>query len=178
MTKLTPINDRIIVDPFWPKNETKAGIIAPDGYERRPYRGTVIAVGPGRIGKKGQRCSMRCRAGMIIRFQNQQPLEYQIEVDRKKLFVMRDDDALAVEVADNEFYCSVCFDWVRAPHDCPAIKKQEKLEAPRPVTVDGDPEQTHLFGPLRRYPTVLDGHKIGYRYPKCRCLTCQKIAGL
>ncbi len=136
MTKLTPINDRIIVDPFWPKNETKAGIIAPDGYERRPYRGTVIAVGPGRIGKKGQRVPMVCKVGMIVIFQNQQPLEYQIEVDRKKLFVMRDFDALAVELADGTWLCPICTEWTRFPHDCTAVKKQEKLEAPAPESLE------------------------------------------
>lgn len=138
MTKLIPINDRIVVEPFWPPNHTAAGIIAPDGYERRPYRGTVLAVGPGRIGKKGQRVPMRCKPGMLIIFHNLQPLEYQIELDGEKLFMMRDDDALMIEIADNEFYCPKCFDWVKAPHECPRIKKQERLEAPTPESLKGN----------------------------------------
>ena len=55
--KIKPLGDRIIVKPI--ERETmKGGIIIPDTAKEKPMEGEVLAVGPGKLGDKGERTPM------------------------------------------------------------------------------------------------------------------------
>ena len=53
--KLRPLDDRIVVEPVEAEEMTAGGIVLPDTAKEKPQRGTVIAVGPGKLLDNGQR---------------------------------------------------------------------------------------------------------------------------
>lgn len=49
MSRLLPLEDRIVVRPDEAKKQTEGGIIIPDNAQQRPACGEIIAVGPGKL---------------------------------------------------------------------------------------------------------------------------------
>ena len=47
--KIRPLDDRIVVEPLSAEETTAGGIVLPDAAQEKPQRGTVVAVGPGRL---------------------------------------------------------------------------------------------------------------------------------
>ena len=45
---ITPLHDRVIIQPAAAEEKTAGGIIIPDTAKEKPQRGTVIAAGPGK----------------------------------------------------------------------------------------------------------------------------------
>ena len=46
---ITPLGDRVIVTAGESEEVTASGIVLPDTAKEKPQRGTVVAVGPGRV---------------------------------------------------------------------------------------------------------------------------------
>jgi chaperonin GroES len=89
-----PLHDRIIVDRLAEGEQQIGGIIIPDSAKEKPQRGTVIAVGNGRAIKDGTRVPLDVKAGDQILFGKYSGQE--IRLDGKDLFIMKEDDVLAV----------------------------------------------------------------------------------
>ncbi len=54
---IRPLDDRVVVKPIDAEQTTAGGIVLPDSAQEKPQRGTVLAVGPGRLldnGKRGE----------------------------------------------------------------------------------------------------------------------------
>jgi len=54
---IRPLDDRVVVKPTDAEQTTAGGIVLPDSAQEKPQRGTVLAVGPGRLldnGKRGE----------------------------------------------------------------------------------------------------------------------------
>lgn len=49
MSTLIPIEDHVIVEPIQAETTTTSGIVLSDTNKEKPSRGTVIAVGAGKI---------------------------------------------------------------------------------------------------------------------------------
>ena len=47
--KITPLADRVLIEPAATETTTSSGIIIPDAAQEKPQKGIVIAVGPGTI---------------------------------------------------------------------------------------------------------------------------------
>lgn len=62
MEKLTPIRDYILVKTSDAEPTSRRGIIIPDQGRTKPERGTVLAVGPGRV-EDGERVPMTVKEG-------------------------------------------------------------------------------------------------------------------
>jgi chaperonin GroES len=94
-TKLafTPIEDRVLVRPAESAAVSAGGIVLPDNAQEKPQRGTVIAVGPGRLNKKGERMPMPVAAGDEVIYGKYAGNE--IEIDGEEYKVLRADDLLA-----------------------------------------------------------------------------------
>ena len=65
---LKPIGDRIIIRREAAEDKTAGGIVLPDTAKNKPQRGTIIAVGPGKLKKDGARTSMQLKAGDKVLF--------------------------------------------------------------------------------------------------------------
>jgi len=92
---LQPLADRIIVQQKNPETKSASGLIIPDsGSKEKPHQGTVIAVGPGRIGDDGKKIPISVAVGDAIIFSKYTPDE--VEIDSVKYLIMREDSVLAV----------------------------------------------------------------------------------
>jgi chaperonin GroES len=61
--KIQPLGDRVVVKPFEGEEITPGGIVIPDAAREKSLRGEVVAVGPGRLSKKGQRVAPAVKKG-------------------------------------------------------------------------------------------------------------------
>ena len=89
-----PLHDRIIVDRLEEGEQQIGGIIIPDSAKEKPQRGTVVAAGSGRAAKDGTRVPLDVKAGDQILFGKYSGQE--IRLDGKDLFIMKEDDVLAI----------------------------------------------------------------------------------
>lgn len=95
---LRPLGDRVIVEPSTENErgkETKSGIFIPETTEKeRPERGTVVAVGPGKVTDDGKTVSVSLKVGDKVLFTKYGPDE--IKVDGKEYFILSESNVLAV----------------------------------------------------------------------------------
>jgi chaperonin GroES len=94
---LQPIGDRIIVRRESSDEKTAGGILLPDTAKKKPQRGVVIAVGPGKLNKKtGERVPMQLKAGDKVLFTSWAGDEFKDRKDPNEILVMHEEDVLAV----------------------------------------------------------------------------------
>jgi chaperonin GroES len=92
--KLIPLADRVVVTPVTEK-KTLSGIIIPETAGKdRPERGTVVAVGKGRVGDDGKRIPLEVSVGDEVVFSKYGPEE--IKVDGFDYYILREDQILAI----------------------------------------------------------------------------------
>jgi len=74
---------------------TKSGIVLPDTAEKeKPVQGKVLAIGPGKMTKQGERIPMSVAIGDIVLFKKYGPDE--VELEGKKYLVAEEDDILGI----------------------------------------------------------------------------------
>jgi chaperonin GroES len=94
--KLKPIGDRIIVRRQESEGTTKGGIVLPDSAKSKPQRGTVLAVGPGKLRKDGKRSPMQVKEGDTVLFTTWAGDEFKQTRTQEEILVMHEEDVLAV----------------------------------------------------------------------------------
>jgi chaperonin GroES len=94
LMNVTPLHDRLIVHRIDEGEQTIGGIIVPDNAKEKPQRGTVLAVGLGRIKDDGSRQPPDVKSGDTILFGKYSGQE--IKIDGKDYLIMREDDVLAI----------------------------------------------------------------------------------
>ena len=60
---LRPLDDRVVVEPVEAEEMTAGGIVLPDTAKEKPQRGTVLAVGPGKLLDSGERGKLSVAVG-------------------------------------------------------------------------------------------------------------------
>lgn len=63
---LQPLGDRIVVQAVEQEAQTKSGLLIPDSAKEKPQKGTVVAVGPGRLTDEGKRLEMDVATGDTV----------------------------------------------------------------------------------------------------------------
>lgn len=86
---ITPLHDRVIVQPAAAEEKTASGIIIPDTAKEKPQRGVVVAAGPG---KKDE--PMTVKAGDTVLYGKYSGTELSFE--GADYLIMRESDLLAV----------------------------------------------------------------------------------
>lgn len=81
---VTPLEDHILVEAIEEETKTKSGILLPDSKEK-PSKGTVIAIGAGKILDNGQRAPIDVKVGDIVYFTKYSPDELEIENNGTKI---------------------------------------------------------------------------------------------
>ena len=90
-----PLSNHLFIEPEKEEKTTKSGIVIPDTADKeKPQKGTITAVGPGKVNDKGERTPMSVKVGDKVLFKKYGPDE--IEVDGKKYLVGDEEDILAV----------------------------------------------------------------------------------
>ncbi len=94
-TKIRPLHDRVIVQRIAAEESTSAGgIIIPDTAKEKPQEGNVVAVGPGKLDKAGNRITPDLKEGDKVLFGKYAGTE--IKIDGTEYLIMREDDILGV----------------------------------------------------------------------------------
>lgn len=91
--KVRPLHDRILVQRHLEGEQQIGGIIIPDSAKEKPQRGTVVAVGDGRISDDGLRLPPDLKAGDTILFGKYSGSE--IKLDGTEFLIMKESDVLA-----------------------------------------------------------------------------------
>lgn len=90
---LKPLDDRVVVEPLSAETTTAGGIVLPDSAQEKPQRGTVKAVGPGRLLESGERSQVNLKIGDEVLFSKYGGMD--IEVGGVDVKILRESDILA-----------------------------------------------------------------------------------
>ena len=93
--KIKPLGDRIVIKRSEAQERTAGGIVLPDSAKNKPQKGTVLAVGPGRMIKDGTRRPLQVKVGDTVLFTNWAGDEFK-ESRGENILLMREEDVLAV----------------------------------------------------------------------------------
>ncbi len=97
---LQPMGDRVIVRREASDEKSAGGILIPDAAQKKPQRGVVLAVGPGKANKKdGARTPMQLSVGDKVLFTSWAGDEFKDTKKAEKdgdVLVMHEEDVLAV----------------------------------------------------------------------------------
>ena len=93
---LKPIGDRIVVRREAAESKTAGGIILPDSAKNKPQRGTVLAVGPGRMKPNGSRAEPQLKVGDKVLFTAWAGDEFKDKGGSDELVLMHEGDVLCV----------------------------------------------------------------------------------
>ncbi|MCA9008459.1 MAG: co-chaperone GroES [Planctomycetaceae bacterium] len=91
--KINPLDDRVVVRPNEAEETTAGGIVLPDAAKEKQQRGTVLAVGPGRMLDSGERSAISVKVGDQVLFGKYGGTE--VEVDGEEVKILRESDILA-----------------------------------------------------------------------------------
>ncbi len=94
---LRPLDDRVVVEPVEAEEVTAGGIVLPDSAKEKPQRGTVLAVGPGKLLDSGERGSLSVAVGDEVIYGKYAGTD--IEIDGRDVKVLREGDVLAKVVS-------------------------------------------------------------------------------
>jgi chaperonin GroES len=86
---VTPLADRVLVEPSEAEETTASGIIIPDTAKEKPQRGTIVAAGNG---KKDE--PMTVKTGDTVLYGKYAGTE--INIEGKDYLIMRESDIFAI----------------------------------------------------------------------------------
>ena len=89
----TPIEDRVLIRPVDAETVSASGIVLPDSAQEKPNRGVVVAAGPGRTDKKGERIAMSVGNGDQVIYA--QYAGSKVEIKGEEYKILRADEILA-----------------------------------------------------------------------------------
>lgn len=93
MAGIKPLSDRVLVQADNAEEKTASGIIIPDSAKEKPQRGTVIAVGPGKV-ENGTKVEMSVKAGDTVLYGKYAGTE--VNVDGEEYLIMRESDIVGI----------------------------------------------------------------------------------
>ena len=93
MASITPLADRVVVKPEAAEEKTTSGLYIPDTAKEKPQRGTVVAVGPGRV-ENGTKIDMSVKEGDKVLYGKYAGTE--ITLDGDDVMIMRESDILGI----------------------------------------------------------------------------------
>ena len=88
-----PLEDRVVVEPLAAEEMTAGGLFLPDSAKEKPQRGTVLAVGSGKLHDNGKRGEMGVAVGDEVIYGKYSGSD--IEVDGREIKILRESDILA-----------------------------------------------------------------------------------
>ena len=92
--RLQPMGERIVVQRVESEETTAGGIVLPDAAREKPARGTVVAIGSGKLLDDGSRAPSQLNEGDVVLFSSY--AGENVEIDDVEYLLMREDDVLAV----------------------------------------------------------------------------------
>ena len=87
--KIKPLADRVLIEPAKAETTTESGIIIPDTAQEKPQKGTIVAIGSGKIDEP-----MTVKVGDTVLYGKYSGTE--LKLDGKDFLIMREADILAI----------------------------------------------------------------------------------
>ena len=91
---LQPLGDKVVVEREESQTKTAGGIVLPDSAKDKPSRGTIIAIGTGKLLDDGTRGSLQVKKGDRVLFTSYAPEV--MEINDFEYLLMSESDILAV----------------------------------------------------------------------------------
>ena len=91
---LQPLGDKVVVERDESLETTAGGIFLPDSAKDKPSRGTIVAIGTGKLLDDGTRGELQVKKGDRILFTSYAPEP--ISIDDDEYLLMSESDILAV----------------------------------------------------------------------------------
>ena len=90
---LQPLDDRIVVKRADAEEQTAGGIFLPENAKEKPQKGSVLAVGAGKLLDSGERATPDVAEGDTVLFGKYAGTE--VTVDGEDVIILRESDILA-----------------------------------------------------------------------------------
>jgi chaperonin GroES len=92
-TRITPLEDRVVIRPLEGEEVTASGLVIPDTAKEKPQEGEILAVGPGRLDDNGKRVPMEVSEGDRVLYSKYAGTE--VKLDGDEVLVVSSRDILA-----------------------------------------------------------------------------------
>ena len=92
--QLRPLGDRVLIKPDKAEEKTASGLFISSGAQEKPQRGTVVAVGAGKLDENGNRIPMDVKVDDVVIYGKYGGNE--VKVDGEDYLLMRDSDIYAI----------------------------------------------------------------------------------
>ncbi len=92
--KIRPLGEKVLIKRLKAEEKTKGGIVLPDTAKEKPQKGTVLAVGDGKLLKDGKRAEFQVAKGDKVLFASYAGTE--IKVGTEEYMLMDEADILAI----------------------------------------------------------------------------------
>jgi chaperonin GroES len=93
MAKIKPLGDRVVVRPKPAEEKTESGLYIPDSAKEKPQKGTIIAIGPGRV-ENGNKIDLTVEEGDEVLYGKYAGTE--VTIDGEEMLIMRESDIFGV----------------------------------------------------------------------------------
>src|SRR5271166_4282055 len=94
MTKIRPLQDRLIIRRVKEEEKSKGGIFIPDTAKEKPTEGEVMAVGNGKVLENGTVRALDVKVGDRVLFGKYNGNE--VKLDGEDRLIIREDDVLGI----------------------------------------------------------------------------------
>ena len=92
--KIRPLGEKVLVKRLEAEQVTRGGIVLPDSAQEKPQRGTVLALGDGRMLTDGTRAEFQVKKGDKVLFSSYGGTEVKVGTD--EFLLMDETDILAI----------------------------------------------------------------------------------
>ena len=89
-----PLDDRVLIKQSEAEEKTAGGIVLPDTAKEKPQKGTILALGDGKMLDDGTRGGFQVKVGDKVLFASYAGTD--IKVDGKEFLLMDESDILAI----------------------------------------------------------------------------------
>ena len=92
--KIRPLGEKVLLQRLEAEEMTRGGIVLPQAAREKPQRGTVLAVGDGKMLDDGTRGAFQVAKGDTVLFASYAGTE--IKIDAKEYMLMDESEVLAI----------------------------------------------------------------------------------
>ena len=94
MFSIKPLHEKVVVERMDAETKSSGGILIPDSAKEKPMRGTVIAVGPGRVLESGEVKALDVKKGDKVLFGGYAGSE--VKLEGKDYLIVNESEIYAV----------------------------------------------------------------------------------
>jgi len=100
MENFKPIRDRVLIEKIKDDLKTKSGLIVSQDAQERPTKGTILAVGPGKLTDEGTVLPMPVAEGDVIFYPKY--AGFPIKLNNEEYLILEEKDILGIFTGDEK----------------------------------------------------------------------------